>query len=108
MFPTAAAACAARGDGGSPDGTTFAHLPDRTSKMWTSLVAPARRMPVVCGVVCGVCDESGEGRVRGEMAAQPMRRSIPVPLAPGGPGEAGGPPSVRDVLSSAVAPPRFG
>jgi hypothetical protein len=45
MLPTAAAACAARGEGGSPSGTTFSHLPLRTSMMCTSLVAPARRMP---------------------------------------------------------------
>lgn len=45
MLPTAAAACAARGLGGSPCGTTFSHLPVRTSMMCTSLVAPARRMP---------------------------------------------------------------
>jgi hypothetical protein len=51
MFPTAAAAWAARGEGGSPWGVTLVHLPGRTSKMWTSEVAPARRMP-----------EEGEGR----------------------------------------------
>lgn len=45
MLPTAAAACAARGLGGSPSGVTFSHLPLRTSMMCTSLVAPASRMP---------------------------------------------------------------
>ena len=46
MLPTAAAACAARGEGGSPCGTKRSHLPLRTSKMCTSLVAPASLMPV--------------------------------------------------------------
>ena len=45
MLPTAAAACAALGEGGSPCGAIFSHLPERTSNMWTSFVAPARRMP---------------------------------------------------------------
>ncbi len=47
MLPTAAAACAARGLGGSPSGVTFSHRPLRTSMMCTSLVAPASRMPAV-------------------------------------------------------------
>ena len=42
MLPTAAAACAARGEGGSPDGCNLVHVPERTSNMCTSLVAPAR------------------------------------------------------------------
>lgn len=49
MLPTAAAACAARGEGGSPCGVTFSHLPLRTSMMCTSLVAPASRMPALEG-----------------------------------------------------------
>lgn len=49
MLPTAAAACAARGDGGSPSGAYLSHLPLRTSKMCTSFVAPARRMPTQKG-----------------------------------------------------------
>lgn len=58
MLPTAAAACAARGEGGSPSGVTFSHLPLRTSMMCTSLVAPARRMPAAgvgrAGAACSV------------------------------------------------------
>ena len=45
MLPTAAAAWAARGEGGSPAGVMRSHLPLRTSMRWTSFVAPARRMP---------------------------------------------------------------
>lgn len=45
MLPTAAAAWAALGEGGSPSGVTFSQRPVRTSMMLTSLVAPARRMP---------------------------------------------------------------
>lgn len=45
MLPTAAAACAARGEGGSPWGAMRSHLPLRTSMMCTSLVAPASLMP---------------------------------------------------------------
>lgn len=33
MLPTAAAACAARGEGGSPWGTIRSHFPLRTSMM---------------------------------------------------------------------------
>ena len=45
MLPTAAAAWAARGEGGSPAGSIRSHLPVRTSRTWTSLVAPANLMP---------------------------------------------------------------
>ena len=45
MLPTAAAACAARGEGGSPCGVIFSHFPTRASNTCTSLVAPASRMP---------------------------------------------------------------
>lgn len=56
MLPTAAAAWAARGDGGSPSGVTFDHVPVRMSKMCTSLVAPARRIPALWqGGTIGCC-----------------------------------------------------
>ena len=42
MLPTAAAECAARGDGPSPEASILVQLPDRTSKECTSDVAPAR------------------------------------------------------------------
>lgn len=45
MLPTAAAAWAALGEGGSPCGFMRSHLPLRTSIMCTSLVAPASLMP---------------------------------------------------------------
>ena len=45
MLPTAAAACAALGEGGSPCGFMRSHLPLLTSMMCTSLVAPASLMP---------------------------------------------------------------
>ena len=46
MLPTAAAACAARGEGASPSGASLVHAPERMSKQCTSEVAPASRMPV--------------------------------------------------------------
>ena len=46
MLPTAAAACAARGEGASPSGASLVHAPERTSKQCTSEVAPASRIPV--------------------------------------------------------------
>jgi hypothetical protein len=55
MEPTAAAACAARGEGASPSGVIFSHFPVLTSKTCTSLVAPARRMPA------GRMDRGGAG-----------------------------------------------
>ena len=45
MLPTAAAACAALGEGGSPCGFIRSHFPLLTSMMCTSLVAPASRIP---------------------------------------------------------------
>ncbi len=45
MLPTAAAACAALGEGGSPCGFMRSHFPLLTSMMCTSLVAPASLMP---------------------------------------------------------------
>lgn len=45
MLPTAAAACAALGEGGSPWGFMRSHFPLLTSMMCTSLVAPASRIP---------------------------------------------------------------
>ena len=45
MLPTAAAAWAALGEGGTPAGSILSHRPVRTSRMCTSLVAPARRIP---------------------------------------------------------------
>ena len=45
MLPTAAAACAALGEGGSPCGFMRSHFPLLTSMMCTSLVAPASRIP---------------------------------------------------------------
>mmetsp|Transcript_4238 Transcript_4238/g.19227 ORF Transcript_4238/g.19227 Transcript_4238/m.19227 type:complete len:654 (-) Transcript_4238:282-2243(-) len=47
MLPTAAALCAARGEGPSPVGSSLVHTPERTSKLWTSEVAPASLMPLV-------------------------------------------------------------
>ena len=45
MLPTAAPACAARGDGASPNGVIFFQTPEKTSNTCTSLVAPANRIP---------------------------------------------------------------
>lgn len=47
MLPTAAAACAALGEGGSPCGFMRSHFPLLTSMMCTSLVAPASLMPAL-------------------------------------------------------------
>mmetsp|Transcript_2767 Transcript_2767/g.11287 ORF Transcript_2767/g.11287 Transcript_2767/m.11287 type:complete len:453 (-) Transcript_2767:260-1618(-) len=47
MLPTAAALCAARGEGPSPVGSSLVHTPLRTSKLCTSEVAPASLMPLV-------------------------------------------------------------
>lgn len=126
MFPTAAAACAARGEGGSPSGVTFSQRPVRTSMMLTSLVAPAKRMPVrVCRMPRRVRAGGWRRSEAGSRLPTFRHRGVPTPaqcpphgrhtaalLPPSylpagllaGPGEAGG--SVPlDCPSSAVAPP---
>lgn len=47
MLPTAAPAWAALGDGASPCGITFFHVPEYTSNMCTSFVAPANLIPEI-------------------------------------------------------------
>ena len=94
MLPTAAAACAARGEGGSPCGAIFSHLPLLTSMMCTSLVAPASLMPAartgndgphLASACAAICMPS---RKRPKPCAWTQGAS-PVPV--GGPGDAGGP-----------------
>eukprot|EP00955_Chlamydomonas_euryale_P097241 365062-Chlamydomonas_euryale.AAC.10 len=71
MFPTAAAACAARGLGGSPCGTTFSHVPDRTWKTCTSWVAPASLMPAAAALAVRIGPASRcAGERRWETAVQ--------------------------------------
>ena len=67
MVPTAAAAWAARGEGGSPWGLTFCQSPVRTSMMCTLFVAPASLMPVPPGTtaVCRGWVEGGQEQLLG-------------------------------------------
>ena len=116
MLPTAAAACAARGEGGSPCGTKRSHLPLRTSMMCTSLVAPAslmparvhankRQLPPVALAERAQHAQAVCAPQPGALTALLGNGSRGTPVPEGGPGDAGGPPSVRCVPSSAVAPP---
>jgi hypothetical protein len=100
MLPTAAAACAARGEGASPSGVIFSHLPFFTSNTCTSLVAPARRMPAAEG---GGADAAGKQRsgpvlpLRRGRASTARRRAAEHRMRPAvRPAAAGGPRMRRD------------
>ena len=94
MLPTAAAACAALGEGGSPCGAIFSHLPLLTSMMCTSLVAPASLIPAARAEDRASLCVSMRCRARAAPLHLPSMceqagGASPVPV--GGPGEAGGP-----------------
>jgi hypothetical protein len=103
MAPTAAAACAARGEGGSPCGVILDQVPVRTSNTCTSLVAPAKRIPAAAATGPLHHKHSKTVAVQAAMARHPCQ-----PAA--GPGEPVGVPSgfFADEPSSAVAPPAGG
>jgi hypothetical protein len=74
MAPTAAAACAARGEGGSPWGVILDHVPARTSNMCTSFVAPASLMPAAGAAAAAGEREPGRRASAGVQARTLSRR----------------------------------
>mmetsp|Transcript_40337 Transcript_40337/g.86061 ORF Transcript_40337/g.86061 Transcript_40337/m.86061 type:complete len:235 (-) Transcript_40337:204-908(-) len=79
MWPTAAAACAALGEGGSPPGSMRSQRPVETLMMCTSEVAPASRIPL-------------EGAPPGDAGATPGEEAASSGLPPLPPSRAVAPP----------------